>query len=48
MDLGGRIGHENAQNLPSLEPRADAAAAALVGGVAAGEPYGVLPAGHGC
>ena len=25
VNLGGRIGHEKAQNLPSLEPRADAA-----------------------
>jgi len=36
------MGHE--QDLPPLEPRADAAAAALTGGLAAGEPSGVLPA----
>ncbi|MFM9102581.1 MAG: hypothetical protein ACKOPS_15140 [Cyanobium sp.] len=35
MDLGGTMGHEQAQNLPPLESGADAAAAALAGGVAA-------------
>jgi len=47
MDLGVRMGHKQAQNLPSLEPGADVVAAALAGGVAAGEPSGVLPAGSG-
>ena len=47
MDLGGRMGHEQAQNLPFLEPGADVVAAALAGGVAAGEPSGVLPVGPG-
>jgi len=45
MDLPGRMGHE--QDLPPLEPRAGAAAAAITGGLAAGEPPGVLPAGSG-
>jgi hypothetical protein len=47
MDLGVRMGHEQAQNLPPMEPGADAAAAALASGVAAGEPSGVLSAGSG-
>jgi hypothetical protein len=38
MDLGGGMGYEQAQNLPFLEPGADAVAAALAGGV--------LPANH--
>ncbi len=37
-----RKGHEQAQNLPPMEPGADAAAAALAGGVAAGKPSGVF------
>ena len=41
------MGHEQAQNLPSLEPGADPAAAALAGGVAAGEASGVFPARSG-
>jgi hypothetical protein len=32
IDLRGRMGHEQAQNLPSLEPGADAAAATLAQG----------------
>ena len=47
MDLGVRVGHEQAQNLPPMEPGAGAAAAALAGGVAAGKPSGVFPAGSG-
>ena len=35
------------QDLPPLESRADAAPASLTGGLAAGEPSGVLPAGSG-
>jgi len=35
IDLGRKMGHQQAQNLPPLEPGADAAAAALPGGVAA-------------
>jgi hypothetical protein len=46
-ELGVRMGHEQAQNLPPLAAGADAAAAALASGVAAGEPSGVHPAGHG-
>ena len=45
MDLGETIGHEQAQNLPSLESGADVAAASLAGGVAAGAAPGVLFAG---
>jgi hypothetical protein len=40
IDLGGRIGHEQAQNLPFLEPGADVVSAALDGGVAAVNPSG--------
>ncbi len=47
MDLGGGVGHEQAQNLPTLEPGADVVAAALADGVAAGKPSGVLPVGPG-
>ncbi len=47
VDPGERMGHEQAQNLPTLEPGADAAFAALSGGVAASEPSGVFPAGSG-
>ena len=42
MDPGERMAYAQAQNLPSLEPGADAAAAALAGGVAAGKPSGVF------
>ena len=38
------MGHEQAQYLPSLEPGACLVAAAIAGGVTAGEPSGVLPA----
>jgi len=45
IDLLGTMGHE--QDLPPLESGADAAAASLTGGLAPGEPPGVLPAGPG-
>ncbi len=48
MDLGERMGLGQAQIFPPLEPRADAAAAALTGGLAAVEPSGLLPARSGC
>ncbi len=44
-DLGEKVGHE--QDLPHLEPRADAAAASLTGGLTAGGPPGVLTARFG-
>ena len=47
MVLDVRMGHGQAQIIPPLEPRADAAAAAITGGLVAGEPPGVLPAGSG-
>ncbi|MFT5339594.1 MAG: hypothetical protein ACI9IO_001334 [Cyanobium sp.] len=42
MDLGKRMGHGQAQVLPALEPRADAAATAITSGLVAREPPGVL------
>ena len=45
MDLGERMGH--GQVLPALEPRADAASAAITIGLVAREPPGVLFAGFG-
>ncbi len=47
IDLSGRMGHGQAQVVPPVEPRADAAAAAITGGLVAGEPSGVLPARSG-
>ena len=47
MVLGGEMEHGQAQVFSSLEPGADAAAAALADGLAAGEPPGVLPSGSG-
>ena len=47
MDPGGKMCYAQAQNLPSLEPGADVAAAALADGVAAGKPSGVFPARPG-
>jgi len=41
------MGHGQAQILSRLEPGADAAAAALTSGLAAGEPPGVLFVGSG-
>lgn len=48
MVLGEIMGHGQAQIVPPLEPRADAAAADITGGLAAGEPSGVLSARSGC
>jgi len=45
--LDEKIGHGQAQILPPLEPRADAAAAAITSGLVAREPPGVLFAGSG-
>jgi len=42
------MGHGQAQIVPPLDPRAHAASAAITGGLAAGEPLGVLPARSGC
>ena len=42
MDLGERMGHGQAQVFPRLEPRADAAAAAITSGLVTREPPGVL------
>ncbi len=47
MVLGETMGHAQAQVIPPLEPRADAALSAVTGRVAAREPPGVLPAGSG-
>jgi hypothetical protein len=44
MVLGENMGHEHAQDLSSLEPGVDHAAAVLTGGLAAGELSSVLPA----
>lgn len=38
------MGLRQAQVVPPLEPRAEGAAAAITGGLAAGGPPGVLPA----
>ena len=48
MGMGKRMGHGQAQVLPSLESRADAAAAAIIGGLAAGVPLGSIPVRSGC
>ena len=45
--LGETMGHGQAQVVPPLEPRADTAASAITGGLAAGEPPGVFPARSG-
>ena len=47
MVLGEIMGHVQAQIVPPLKPRADDAAAAITGGLAAGEPSGVLSARSG-
>lgn len=46
-NLGEKIGHGQAQIVQALEPRADAAAAAITSGLAAGETSGVLFVGSG-
>jgi len=45
--LSEKIGHSQTQDLPSLEPRADSVAAAITGGLVAGEPPAVHFAGSG-
>ena len=45
--LSETMGHGQAQVLPAVEPRKDAAAAAIAVEFTAGEPPGVLPAKSG-
>ena len=47
MDLTGRIGHAEAQVLPSFAAGADHPAAAVTSRVALAGPPGVFPAGPG-
>jgi hypothetical protein len=47
-DLGKKIGHGQAQVLPLLETRVDAAATALACGLDAGETTSIVRAGSGC
>lgn len=45
--LSETTGNRQAKVIPPLESLADAAASAITGGLAAGEPPGVLPARSG-
>ena len=47
MDLGEKMGHAEAQVLPSLAAGADHPAAALTPGMALRKPSGVFPVGPG-